>query len=281
MLSINIAPQGDLEKDIRFFELLKACGFTHVGIEFQKCPWLAEDKWPQKVQALRKAIQATGIGLSSAHLHHYPLDIGCSVKYEETEELIARSVQAALKIGAPAFTVHPRSSMDQNFSREVSAKQNKEDFFPILEQAQEHGAKLLFENMAVFPDFPERRYFSSKPEEFAEFIDSFHSTGVGVCWDVGHAHMLLNEDEFGHMKQLGTRIQLIELSNNWIRYDSHLLPSKGDVDWSAFAAAAKEMNYTGSLILDAKPAKVPEIAKAYYTHAYDCMKSIKERIDKA
>lgn len=279
MFSINYTPSGDKEKDIEMLKILKKAAFTHVGIEFNKSQWLSDADYEKKANELKDAINDTGLSVSSAHLFHYPLDVGVSVKYEETEELIKRSQKAASIIEAPFWVAHPRSSIDQNFSYDVAAKHNKEDFLPVLEYAKENGAVLLFENMPVFPDFPGHRYFSSKPLEFAEFIDSFESDSVGVCWDIGHAHMLLDEDEFGYMKTVGKRIKLIEVNNNWIRYDSHMLPSCGSIDWNAFAKAVKEMDFTGGFVIDSKPAKVPEIAEAYYNHAFDCLKVIKERID--
>ena len=281
MLSINITPFGDTKKDTEFLSILKESGFKNVGIEFNKTDLIKNDDWKEKANALNDALKATEMAVSSAHLYHYPLDVGVSIKYDDIEEYIKRSVQASFIIGAPFIVAHPRSSIDQGFSYEVAAKHNKEDFLPILESAIKNGAKLLFENMPVFPDFPGHRYFSSKPDEFSKFIDSFDSEAVGVCWDVGHAHMLLDEDEFGYLKQVGQRIKLIELNNNWIRYDSHMLPSCGSIDWNAFASTVKEINFTGDLVIDSKPAKVPEIAEAYYTHAFDCAKVIKERIDKA
>lgn len=281
MLSINITPYGDTKKDAEFLNLLKSSGFTSVGIEFNKTDWLSDANWKEKAIELKDALDNCKMNVSSAHLHHYPLDVGVSVKYDDTEELIRRSIEASFIIGAAFLTAHPRSSIDQGFSYEVAAKANRDDFFPLIERAEKEGVCLLFENMPVFPDFPSHRYFSSKPDEFSQFIDSFNSDSVGVCWDIGHAHMLLDEDEFGYMKQVGKRIKIIEVNNNWIRYDSHMLPSCGSIDWNAFSKAVKEINFTGDLLLDAKPAKVPEIAKAYYTHAFDCMKIIKERIEKA
>jgi len=281
MISINITPYGDLKKDTDFLNILKKSGFSNIGIEFNKADWLKEDDWKERVNALNEALTSSDMVVSSAHLYHYPLDVGVSVKYDDIEELIARSVKAATMIKAPFFIAHPRSSIDQGFSYDVAAKHNMEDFLPILDIAKNNNASLLFENMPVFPDFPGHRYFSSKPDEFSKFIDSFSSDSVGVCWDIGHAHMLLDEDEFGYLKQVGKRIKIIEVNNNWIRYDSHMLPSCGSIDWKAFSNAVKEIDFTGCLLLDSKPAKVPEIAEAYYTHAFDCMKVIKEGIDEA
>ena len=281
MLSINITPHGDLQKDTDFLNLLKESGFKSVGIELNKTDWLTDTDWKEKAISLKEALGKCEMAVSSAHLYHYPLDVGVSVKYDDTEELIRRSIESSFIIGAPFMTAHPRSSMDTGFSYEVAAKANREDFLPLIERAEKENVCLLFENMPVFPDFPGHRYFSSKPDEFSRFIDSFNSDSVGVCWDTGHSHMLLDEDEFGYMKQVGKRIKIFEVNNNWIRYDSHTLPSCGSMDWNAFAKTVKYIGFTGDLLLDAKPAKVPEIAKAYYTHAYDCMKVIKERVDKA
>lgn len=279
--SVNITPFGNKEQDTKFLEIIKKSGFTHIGIELNKTEWIKGDDWQDKVNALKEAIFKNDLAVSSVHLFHYSLDTGVTVKYPETEEFIKRTARAAFTIGTPFITAHPRSSMEQGFNSETAAKHNKEDFLPILELAEKNGTSLLFENMPVFPDFPDRRYFSSIPDEFAEFIDSFSSSSVGVCWDTGHVHMLLNEDEFDHMKKLGSRIKLIELNNNWVRFDSHMLPSQGNINWDTFAVSVKETDFTGDLVIDARPAKIPEIADAYYAHAYDCAKAIKERIEKA
>lgn len=279
--AISVTPCGRYEENISFFQVLKAAGFSHIGLEFQKAKWLEEAGWEETADSLAKAIADSGMIVSAAHLAAYPLDIGLSVKYPQIEEQIRRSVLASVKVAAPRWVAHLRSSIDQGYSKEVAAEQNAREFAWIMDLAVKNGASLSFENLPVFPDYPGCKYYSSNPNELREFVESFASDAVGICLDTGHLHMMLNDDESESIRILGDKINLIEINNNWIRFDSHMLPSAGSIDWTRLGKDIAGIGYQGDLLLEANPAAVPEIAPEYYAHGYDCMKVIKERIENA
>ena len=71
----------------------------------------------------------------------------------------------------------------------------------------------------------------STPEKLTELIKASHFDDVGVCFDVGHAHVMTNvADAF---EQLKPRIRSTHLHDNRGDRDSHLWPGDGTIDWNA------------------------------------------------
>jgi len=105
------------------------------------------------------------------------------------------------------------------------------------------GVKLLVENLTSEPTTPER---------LVTILDMGHLTGVGVCLDLGHAHIAVGIAEA--IAVLGSRIASVHVHDNHGFKDEHLWPGDGTIDWPAAVAALKA--------LPAPPATVLEIGYA-------------------
>ena len=82
------------------------------------------------------------------------------------------------------------------------------------------GVALLVENM------PNQL---STPERLLELLAAGHFDDIGVCFDVGHAHVMTNvSDAF---QQLKPRILSSHVHDNKGDRDAHLWPGDGTIDW--------------------------------------------------
>ncbi|PYX84522.1 MAG: hypothetical protein DMG68_20560, partial [Acidobacteria bacterium] len=83
------------------------------------------------------------------------------------------------------------------------------------------GVRLLLENI------PNEL---ATPDKLVEFIHTSHFDDIGVCFDVGHAHIMSNVPEAFEI--LKDQIRSTHLHDNAKDKDSHLWPGKGGINWS-------------------------------------------------
>jgi sugar phosphate isomerase/epimerase len=69
----------------------------------------------------------------------------------------------------------------------------------------------------------------STPEALMELLLGGHFTNIGVCFDLGHAHMLPGVKE--SFEVLKDRIRSTHVHDNKRDHDSHLWPGDGTIDW--------------------------------------------------
>lgn len=102
------------------------------------------------------------------------------------------------------------------------------------------GVRLLVENLTSEP---------TTPEHLKIILELGHLSTVGVCLDLGHAHMTVGVA--GAIATLGERITTVHVHDNHAIKDEHLWPGDGTIDWPA---AVKALN-----ALPKPPAAVLEI----------------------
>lgn len=120
------------------------------------------------------------------------------------------------------------------------------------------GVRLLVENLTSEP---------TTPEHLATILDLGHLNHVGICLDLGHAHITVGIAEA--IATLGARIATLHVHDNHAVKDEHLWPGDGNIDWPAAVAAVKG--------LAPPPAAVLEI---HYNLGGDAQ-ALPERIEKA
>lgn len=104
------------------------------------------------------------------------------------------------------------------------------------------GVRVLVENLMSEP---------TTPEHLMEILRVGHMDQVGVCLDLGHAHLTVGVAEA--MGALGGRIVSVHVHDNHGVKDEHLWPGEGTIAWPETVAALKA--------LDPQPAAVLEIGQ--------------------
>lgn len=102
------------------------------------------------------------------------------------------------------------------------------------------GVKLLVENLTNAP---------TTPEHLVSILDLGHLDNVGICLDLGHAHMTVGIPEA--VSILGSRVVSLHVHDNHGMRDEHLWPGDGSIDWKQ----TKELLHA----LPTQPAAVLEI----------------------
>jgi sugar phosphate isomerase/epimerase len=99
--------------------------------------------------------------------------------------------------------------------------------------------RVLVENLASEPTTPER---------LISILELGHLDNVGICLDLGHAHM---SDGIGAaIGTLSKRIASVHMHDNHGLKDEHLWPGDGNIDWKATATALQTLTPQPAVVLE-------------------------------
>ncbi len=119
------------------------------------------------------------------------------------------------------------------------------------------GVRLLVENLIND---------ATTPEHLITILDLGHLTSVGVCLDLGHAHMTVGIPEA--IAVLGPRIASLHVHDNHGMKDEHLWPGDGSIDWKDTAQRMNALPNPPAAVLEISqtlgdtPATVPDRIRA-------------------
>jgi sugar phosphate isomerase/epimerase len=114
------------------------------------------------------------------------------------------------------------------------------------------GVRLLVENLNSEP---------TTPEHLNIILEMGHLNQVGVCLDLGHAHLTVGVAEA--IATLGSRIASVHVHDNHGLKDEHLWPGEGSIDWPATVEALKALPTPPATVLEISqnvpetPAQIP------------------------
>jgi sugar phosphate isomerase/epimerase len=75
-----------------------------------------------------------------------------------------------------------------------------------------------------------------------------HLTNVGVCLDLGHAHITVGTAEA--IQTLGDRIATVHVHDNHGMKDEHLWPGGGTIHWPETAKALQALGTPPAMVLE-------------------------------
>lgn len=202
-------------------------------------PFVRPD-WRDWIKRIADTAARFDISFVQAHAHVYNFykEPNAGDKYE----LLRRSLQGAAMLGIPWVVFHPSRMEGEDAARAIA--DNTEYFKPLVELAEELGTGIALENMS------REVYGFLYGEELAQLIDALDSNRVGACWDVGHAHVA-GVDHAKELRALGSRLKALHVQDNDGRSDGHTAPFFGTIDWKAFMAALRDIDYTGPFTFEA------------------------------
>jgi len=173
------------------------------------------------------------------------------------------------RAGAPAVNViHPEKSRRIDAMDEIKRALETADHIPFrnmvvhlgerhdtwsqrtmefAETALEHlgafarplGVRVLVENLLSEP---------TMPEHLITILDQGHLDGIGVCLDLGHAHITVGVAEA--ISVLGGRIVSLHVHDNHGTKDEHLWPGDGTINWAATREALQALKIPPAAVLE-------------------------------
>jgi len=174
------------------------------------------------------------------------IDVEKSRRIDAMDE-VKRALEAAEQIPFGAVVLHLGVREDhwspRSLEHSLTAIEHLKAFAHPL------GVKCLLENL---------HNDVATPEHLLEVLKVGHFDSVGVCFDVGHAH-LSEEGIEGSFELLKPRTAQVHVHDNHgfsLNRDEHLWPGAGSVDWAAFSRLAAKL-----------PANIPGVLES--THERD------------
>ncbi len=200
----------------------------------------------------RKASLESGILNAQAHAP-YPSWLPLMGKTNAALiEVFKNMLRGCDHIGCRKLIVHPfYAGPSLRLLKPFEHRRNIEAFSKLIPTAKRYGVSICLENM--FSRGLTKKLHPAccaDPKEAAVYIDELNALAgeetFGFCFDTGHAN-ICKTDVRSALVFLGRRVKALHIHDNDGVRDQHLAPHMGTADWDAFAAALKEIRYSGAV----------------------------------
>lgn len=99
----------------------------------------------------------------------------------------------------------------------------------------------------------------STPEKLIELLHAGRFADIGVCFDLGHAH--LSPGIVPAFETLKDRIRSTHVHDNMKDRDSHLWPGEGNIDWNGAVSLLRTAPHVPPLLLEIEGAEGQKISQ--------------------
>jgi len=164
---------------------------------------------------------------------------------------IKRALEAAELIPFTNLIMHLGERTDGWSQRSIEYAQTALEHLGAF--ARPLGVRLLVENLTSEP---------TTPEHLMTILESGHLDNVGICLDLGHAHITVGIPEA--MATLKPRIASLHVHDNKGTKDEHLWPGDGTIQWPATVDALKKLPTPPAAVLEIHQslgAETPEVSE--------------------
>ena len=215
------------------------------------------DQWAYDV---RKAAESNGLVFSQLHAPIYKKFVDTPEQRRMTA-MGFDALRVASILGVPWVVWEP-DTLPGDYSaswRNEAIRQNREFFMPFAEEADRLGIGICLENCndsgAQYAGGCSY-WIGAEPDDLCELVDSFGAPNVGICWDVGHAH-IQRLKQLDALHTVGSRLKMVHIQDNNAQSDQHLLPYMGTIDWCSVMKGLKSIPYQGDFTYEAHNAIHP------------------------
>jgi sugar phosphate isomerase/epimerase len=150
------------------------------------------------------------------------------------------ALAAAQQLGCKTMVLHlgvPREQTPASGQNDASSATRSLE--TIGELARDAGVRLAVE---VMPNE------LSTPQAVLDLVEQLDDHNVGVCLDLGHAHLLGGAPEAAEL--LSGHVIATHVHDNGGGRDDHLVPFQGTIDWPATLTALWKVGYAGPLVFE-------------------------------
>ncbi len=204
--------------------------------------WTAE-----RAAAVRATCEHHGI--------HLGLHSASAVNVAETSPLLADAAEEYLKtyvdvarrLGAAWIVVHGGYHFTGDYAARLAASIDR--LQRVAAHAERAGARLLLENLNREPEHAEVRYLAHNLEECREYFGRIRSASLGWAFTVNHAHLVPEGiDGFLDAMEVG-RCGEVRLADSHGRWEEHLRPGDGTIDFRRLFARLEDGGYRGHYMM--------------------------------
>jgi sugar phosphate isomerase/epimerase len=250
----------------------EAAGFGYAQVHAPPPSVLAEARLLRRhAAAQRDALEGLGVGV----VLHGPgsLLAGEASADRALEGLIAY----AAEIGAELVVYHGRALPDDPTSQDRLLAETR-SLARLAERAERLGVTIAIENLS--PIYPGPELLCHTPMTLRGLVHRIESPGLGVCLDLGHAHVAAELKHTTLDRLVGgvlDTVVLFHVHDNLgarrdhsappgldpLRLDLHLPPGRGTIDWSALAPPLAA--HDAPIVLEVHPPNRPAAGELHRT----------------
>lgn len=199
-----------------------------------------------------------------AHVCHTHAPFPTYMSSENKDKIMARlerSFEATAIMGSHYSVVHPQMPifMEKPENRSERIKLNIAFYQEIRNFSQRYNVKIALENMFGTPSISGGYNMTafSTAEELMEVFNALDDTEhFCICFDSGHANLLLKENCADMLAVFGGNVELLHLHDNYGRIDNHNLPLNGNMPWDKVFSALNKIGYNGVYNFEISPTAV-------------------------
>ncbi len=153
---------------------------------------------------------------------------------------VCECLELAHRMGVDLVTVHPGFlSPLTRLDRESAVEATRTSLKAIDALRQDLGLAVALENM---PEMPVA--MAKTPQELLGFLEG---TGLGVCFDIGHANTVGNIPDFLEIRDRFINMHVHDNVGDW---DRHLVLGEGNIDFRRWLGAFQP--YQGRYVIEAR-----------------------------
>lgn len=204
----------------------------------------------QHVREIADWFRTSGVPLNSVHSPMYadyewgrtgapPVNVADTDRARRIAAMdeIKRALEIAEQIPFRFLIQHIGASGESFDDRKFEAAMTSIEHLHAF--AKPLGVRILLENI------PNEL---TAPDRLVEFIHTSHFDDVGVCFDLGHAHIVSDVPQA--FEVLKDHIRSTHVHDNAKDRDSHLWPGKGSINWKEAVALLRSAPHTPPLLLE-------------------------------
>jgi len=204
----------------------------------------------QHVREIAEWFRTSGVPLNSVHSPMYsdyemgrtgapPVNVAATDRAQRIEAMdeIKRVLEIAEQIPFRFLVQHIGKSDESFDDRKLEAAMTSIEHLRAF--AKPLGVRILLENI------PNEM---ATPDRLVEFIQTSHFDDVGVCFDLGHAHIMSEVPQA--FETLKNYIYSTHVHDNGKDRDSHLWPGKGSINWKEALELLRSVRQTPPLLLE-------------------------------
>lgn len=184
-----------------------------------------------------------GVGLWSYHLPFMPfaeINIASLDKElrEKTINICLELIKKSSDMGIKIAVIHPSGEPNADDVREEMLKVGAESLAVLQEKASKYGVTVAVE------DLP-RSCLGNHSSDIKKLISL--NDNLRVCFDTNHLLIQKNSD---FIKDVGSKIITLHVSDYDFRNEQHWLPYEGKVDWVELVTLLEEVGYNGPFMYE-------------------------------
>ena len=263
-------------------DIIKKAGFDGLDLFFRRMDDEKCNNFPKTAEKYKQMLEKHGLECCQVHLPYHDLLLSSEITDEQKDKNIIAVLNSMDILGAKWGAYHPRSSKNTGYNKKQEMMDNIAEISKYLEVAEKKNVGIAIENIPIFPDCPQYRFFCADYEDHIELVDSFKSDNVGICLDVGHLNLTLYDME-KVIEKMGDKIKILHLHNNFRTGDMHITPAEGTINWDKVMSALKRAGYKGDVSLEIdfdENFALKETMPSLMAHLADCAQVLINKFNK-